>query len=751
MGDEDDTQLLAAAGAVLAEVRESAKKKKQQNAKDRAANRKEGKRKKEDKEKDKARRRSKKSGSNTGQGAADGDVDGEAEAAGDGEQPTKQAKVQDASDLGGSSAAQASEAADSKKMMKKKKKKKEKKEKKHKLKEGSKAAEDTSTNETALAMKSASATATAEDATEQKTEEEQQQHHHQNNNKKKKKKEKQGKSGSHEQEWQPRKQKTMMQRNTGGLVHWLDHPVRVDALIKPDELLPMETLGLHPRLLAQLKVAGFSRLFPVQAVIVPDMLRSRHSAYPAGDICVSAPTGSGKTLAYVIPILQRLCTRVVPQLRAVVVLPTRQLVQQVHAVFEACSRNIHADSTVPIRVAMCAGQTALWKEQQLLQPRLDGSSAVDIVITTPGRLVDHIDRTDGFTLQHVEFLVVDEADRLLMQSYQSWLSKLHNCLFAGGRPDPTNLTPQMYALMRAACAHNFPGVHVQKMFFSATLSRDPQIIANLRLCFPRMYLATQTGQAVVCVFGGKKGVNTVIPPQLHEHSIVCSASEKPLVLLYLLSSLQMDRTLVFASSVETTTRLYTLLKLFGAVRVQQISSKQDARKSSGILKKFERGEISVLVCSDTMARGIDLANVENVICYDCPSKPKTYIHRCLGRFRRLRRMIDAKTVDRMDVRPDDFAEHMDRYELALQELAAVYNKKPTAEEDGEYEAAHVLERQLVRALNVPGAGAVLRQRREEEQEAEEGDGDGDGDDGDGEEDEKKEKGVEGKKEERKKQ
>ena len=161
----------------------------------------------------------------------------------------------------------------------------------------------------------------------------------------------------------------------------------------------------------------------------------------------------------------------------------------------------------------------------------------------------------------------------------------------------------------ATCLHLFPAS-------SHTLSCNPAPTASA-LPF-RTPLAAR----------GASTVSTVIPPQLQEHSITCRASEKPLLLLHLLSTLQMDRTLVFASSVETTTRLYKLLKLFGSLRVQCVSSARKSQENARTLAKFARGEVSVLVCSDTLARGIDLANVENVISYDCPARPKTYIHRC---------------------------------------------------------------------------------------------------------------------------
>jgi superfamily II DNA/RNA helicase len=140
-------------------------------------------------------------------------------------------------------------------------------------------------------------------------------------------------------------------------------------------------------------------------------------------VCVAAPTGSGKTLTYVLPIVQRLALRVVVRLRALVVVPSRDLVSQVHDVFARFC------GPLGLRVGSAHGQTSFRQEQDSLvdmhAPSLPGgTSKVDVLVCTPGRLMDHLQTTRGFTLQHLSFLVIDEADRLLAQHYNDWVHQV---------------------------------------------------------------------------------------------------------------------------------------------------------------------------------------------------------------------------------------------------------------------------------------------------------------------------------------
>ena len=207
----------------------------------------------------------------------------------------------------------------------------------------------------------------------------------------------------------------------------------VDAVVLPSsldegpKLKRVEELSssLHPAL----KAMGVRRLFPVQAAAVRTLLTEGSMLCHPGDVCVAAPTGSGKTLTYVLPIVQVLSTRTVVRLRALVILPTRELVTQVVSVLSA----VAAGTGLIIKSA--TGQQSFAQEQRALVGETSreqaggeiaqgGASLVDILVCTPGRLVDHLASTPGFTLQHLRYLVIDEADRLLGQSYQHWLPRV---------------------------------------------------------------------------------------------------------------------------------------------------------------------------------------------------------------------------------------------------------------------------------------------------------------------------------------
>ncbi|CAM9790880.1 unnamed protein product [Scytosiphon promiscuus] len=247
-------------------------------------------------------------------------------------------------------------------------------------------------------------------------------------------------------------------------------------------LRPMEEVaeewGLDARLSETLREEGVKHFFPIQVRVVPDIVATeRHSHVQSRDICVSAPTGSGKTLVFVLGVLQALIRRRVVRLRALVLLPSRDLAMQVHTVFKR-----YAEGT-GLKVGLAIGQTNFLEEQLALVGAValagnpvatarasflraqgrhmgpdptkastnmgagawsgsgtpaGGSSEVDIVVATPGRLLDHLAQTPGFTLQHLRYLVIDEADRLLNQSYQGWVGKVVKAAY---RRDPGTAAP----------------------------------------------------------------------------------------------------------------------------------------------------------------------------------------------------------------------------------------------------------------------------------------------------------------------
>ncbi|KAK2522953.1 Ddx51 [Columba guinea] len=416
------------------------------------------------------------------------------------------------------------------------------------------------------------------------------------------------------------------------LPQWLAQPKLVQKRIK-DNLVPVGDIpGIHPRLLKKLQMNGIQSFFPVQAEVIPAILQSASNGYLMGqggyrpkDICVSAPTGSGKTLSFVIPIVQVLLDRVVCQVRALVVLPTKELAQQVSKVF-----NIYTDGT-GLKVVLITGQKSFAKEQEMLvQKKVTGyCSLADIIVATPGRLTDHINQTPGFSLSQLRFLIVDEADRMIDDMHQNCLNQIvkaafqvengsgSNTLFQRTKPGPITAASSCY-----------PQIPLQKLLFSATLTQDPEKLQQLNLFQPRLFTS---------VYSEKKslgeGTETeqdtkyTLPEGLSQCYVPCDLNSKPLLLLHFMLTMKFSRVLCFTNSREASHRLFLLVQAFGRVTVAEFSSRLSPNERQRTMKEFEQGKIQLLISTDATARGIDIKGVNYVINYDAPQFIRTYIHR----------------------------------------------------------------------------------------------------------------------------
>ncbi|KAJ3970089.1 DEAD-domain-containing protein, partial [Lentinula raphanica] len=462
--------------------------------------------------------------------------------------------------------------------------------------------------------------------------------------------------------------------------------------------------GLSEKMSRRLVELGITELFAVQTCLLPFLLprnpthKALYQPYnPPRDVCVCAPTGSGKTLAYAIPIVEILSSRITTRLRALIVLPTRDLVMQVRETFEEISKGRG------LKIGTATGQHSFTHEQgQLVEDipysLLGGCSKLDILISTPGRLIDHLNDTPNFTLQHLRFLVIDEADRLLAQSFQDWLGSVVGALrppshvfdgFGSSSLIPDALSPAFLPSFPTAFS-SFPTEHkhasCQKLLFSATLTRDPGKIAALELRDPK-YFVVQGGPAARGIDEEDKEEDVILdvvserftmPATLKEHMIICTTYNKPLVFFHLVhtrlktlvqsqSQSQKIQTqnsfnaLVFTKSAESTNRLVRLFEFFQVAREKE--SKEDTgmdtmdttviarayssdlppseRKS--ILEEFKAGKIQILISSDLISRGIDLPNITHVISYDSPVDIRKYVHR-LGRTARAGRVGEGWTL-----------------------------------------------------------------------------------------------------------
>ncbi|KAL8460981.1 hypothetical protein ACS0TY_032464 [Phlomoides rotata] len=412
------------------------------------------------------------------------------------------------------------------------------------------------------------------------------------------------------------------------VIPWMRDPVDI-SLVGSCPL--NSTPFIDPRLDVALQNMGITSLFPVQVAVWQETIGPGSFER---DLCINSPTGSGKTLAYALPIVQMLSTRTIKCLRGLVVLPTRDLAVQVKEVFAALA------PAVGLSVGLAVGQSSIADEisELIKKPTLDTSicydsedfcqelrSSVDILVATPGRLMDHINNTKGFTLEHLCYLVVDETDRLLREAYQSWLPTVLQLAYSSNQSqlpfEDGNIYPtfgslktiRSFGVERGFKGKPYP--RLVKMVLSATLTQDPSKLAQLGLHHPLFLIA------------GKSRYQ--LPEHLKSFKVVCKSKLKPLYLLALLDTLQGEKCIVFTSSVESTHRLCTLLNFFDdlKVKIKEYSRLQRQSIRSKTLRAFREGDIQVLISSDAMTRGMDVEGVKNVINYEMPTYIKTYIHR----------------------------------------------------------------------------------------------------------------------------
>lgn len=434
-------------------------------------------------------------------------------------------------------------------------------------------------------------------------------------------------------------------------------------------------------------------LFPVQKQIIPIILNNNknQTIYP-NDLCILAPTGSGKTLTYVLPIIQNLKSRIRPCCRALVILPVSDLAEQVYNVFKTQlnennneyldmlqlneEQKLHHESKNfnSLKCLLLSNKNQFQKEQSQLVGE-NGKCLIDILVTTPGRLVDHLQKTKGFDLRELRYLVLDECDRIIDQIKQNWLSVLNQAIF-GDDANGNKLTElvsneveskRKRELLNPEClnAYNLminksKIMPFQKLLLSATLTHNPEKLEQMSLFHPvycsvaaeklkaenknEAKLEKKSSNSLVEnkeANGVKKesaeqekkeiiSMNDVnVPSELNEIFIQVYPTEKSLYTVYLIKTLGYRRMLCFVKSKDAAKRLNKLLELNGIKSMEYSSALHSARRQR-IQAKFEEDKLDVLVCSDVMARGMDLANVDYVLLYDLPNDITSYIHK-IGR------------------------------------------------------------------------------------------------------------------------
>jgi ATP-dependent RNA helicase DDX51/DBP6 len=421
------------------------------------------------------------------------------------------------------------------------------------------------------------------------------------------------------------------------LPYWLANPeiLSSDLSVKGTDVTELKYIC--ETLQKNLKNMKIKHLFPVQEKIMPYILNAHKKPIPfrPKDICVSAVTGSGKTLSYSVPIVQYIVdNKTESRVTALIMLPVFELATQVASVFDKLCNNLK------VRCLLLTKHRDFAAEQKaLIEKTIDGefSSKVDIIISTGGRLVEHLFYTEGFDLKSLKFLIIDEADHAMSQVHNDWYHHLLQHLGITNELQSNRLSYRdLMSLVNDDGSYRLP----QKLLFSATLSQDPEKMSTFNLFQPKLFTTADNKEDLIRYqerqreeeqrgqFIGKY----TTPAELKEFYTITEYKLKPITLYGLIKKHNWSRFLCFTNTVETSHRLSFILQtLFGKdLVIEELSSLLPLKIRQKVLHKFSNGDVNGLICSDALSRGIDVAKIDCVISYDVPKHLKIYIHR-IGR------------------------------------------------------------------------------------------------------------------------
>ncbi|MCB1634171.1 MAG: DEAD/DEAH box helicase, partial [Xanthomonadales bacterium] len=344
------------------------------------------------------------------------------------------------------------------------------------------------------------------------------------------------------------------------------------------------SLGLHPNLLRGLDEAGFHRLTPIQALALPPALQGE-------DIAGQAQTGTGKTAAFLLAVMQRLLTQ--PAMadrrptdpRALILAPTRELAIQIHkdaVLFGAYSE---------LKLGLAYGGIDYDKQRRELE------AGVDILIGTPGRLIDYL-KQHVYSLRSAEAVVMDEADRMFDLGF---------------------IKDVRFLLRRCP-----PREQRQGMLFSATLS-----YRVMELAYEHMNEARKV----------EVESDSITAAQVTQKVYFPASEEKLPLLVGLMKRMDATRSIVFVNTKHAAEQIANRLNQVG-LPTAVLSGDVPQNKRQTLLGRFGKGEVAILVATDVAARGLHIPDVSHVFNYDLPQDPEDYVHR-IGRTGRAGRTGEA--------------------------------------------------------------------------------------------------------------
>ncbi|WZY69992.1 hypothetical protein YC2023_002232 [Brassica napus] len=343
-------------------------------------------------------------------------------------------------------------------------------------------------------------------------------------------------------------------------------------------------LNLPRPLIQACKTLGYEKPTPIQAACIPLAMLGR-------DLCASAITGSGKTAAFALPTLERLMYRPkrVSATRALILTPTRELAVQIHSMIQKLAQ--YTD----IKCGLIVGGLSVREQEVVLR------SMPDIVVATPGRMIDHLRNSMSVDLDDLSVLILDEADRLLQTGFATEIQEL------------VRLSPKRR----------------QTMLFSATMTDEVKELAKLSLNKPLRLSADPSARR---------------PPGLTEEVVRIRRTREAnqeAVLLSLCTRTFKSKVIIFSGTKQAAHRLKILFGLAGLKAAELHGNLTQAQRLDS-LEHFRKQEVDFLIATDVAARGLDIIGVQTVINYACPREIDSYVHR-VGRTARAGRKGYAVT------------------------------------------------------------------------------------------------------------
>jgi ATP-dependent RNA helicase RhlE len=333
--------------------------------------------------------------------------------------------------------------------------------------------------------------------------------------------------------------------------------------------MSFDSLGLSPALLRAVAEQGYSQPTPIQARVIPVVLEGR-------DVMAGAQTGTGKTAGFTLPLLQRLSRETAPtrgRVRALILTPTRELAAQVGESVRNYGKHL------PLKSCVIYGGVSI--NPQIAQLR----RGVDILVATPGRLLDHAEQRT-VDLSHVEIFVLDEADRMLDMGFLPDIRRV------------IALLPRQR----------------QNLLFSATFPNDIRTLANKMLASP---VSVEVGE------------RNAAADKIEQAAYFVDKGQKRGLLSWLIGSGDWRQVLVFTRTKHGANRLAEQLTRDGFSAAAIHGNKSQGARTRA-LADFKRGAARVLVATDIAARGLDIDQLPHVVNFDLPEVPEHYVHR-IGR------------------------------------------------------------------------------------------------------------------------